>query len=139
MPIRPNRLAHVCDGVWTSQCADGQPLARECARHRPLCARSGLSGSDGIVQLRDVIPTEGPTMPYSLEDLKRKLADDGWRTNTGSSAFPVQGTLGEMVEGAHGRRKSGQAVGVVEEIETEIKIDMLQLEELWWHMGLPTI
>jgi hypothetical protein len=30
-------------------------------------------------------------------------------------------------------------VGVVEEIETEIKIDMLQLEELWWHMGLPTI
>ena len=78
-------------------------------------------------------------MPYSLEDLKRKLADGGWRTNTGSSAFPVQGTLGEMVEGAHGRRKSGQAVGVVEEIETEIKIDILQLEELWWHMGLPTI
>ena len=78
-------------------------------------------------------------MPYSLEDLKRKLADDGWRTETGSSAFPVQGTLGEMVEGAHSRHKSGQAVGVVEEVETEIEIDMFQLEELWRHMGLPTI
>jgi hypothetical protein len=78
-------------------------------------------------------------MAYLLEDLKRKLAHDGWRTNTGSSAFPVQGTLGEMVEGAHGRRKSGQAVGVIEEVETEIKIGMLQLEELWRHMGLPTI
>lgn len=78
-------------------------------------------------------------MPYSLEDLKRKLADDGWHTNTGSSAFPIRGTLGEMVEGAHGRRKGGQAVGVVEEVETEIKIDMFQLEELWRHMGLPTI
>ena len=78
-------------------------------------------------------------MPYSLEDLKRKLTDDGWRTDTGSSTFPVRGTLGEMVEAAHGRRKSGQAVGIVEEIETEIKIDILQLEELWQHMGLPTI
>lgn len=78
-------------------------------------------------------------MSYSFEELKQKLADGGWRTKTGSSAFPLQGTLGEMVEGAHSRRKSGQAVGIVEEIETEIKIDMLQLEELWWHMGLPTI
>ena len=78
-------------------------------------------------------------MSYSLEDLKRKLADKGWRTNTGSSASPVQGTLGEMVEGAHARRKSGQAVGIIEEIETEIKIDLLQLEELWQHLGLPTI
>lgn len=78
-------------------------------------------------------------MLYSLEDLKRKLADDGWRTNAGSSAFPIRGTLGEVVEGAHGRRKNGQAVGVVEEVETEIKIEMFQLEELWRHMGLPTI
>lgn len=78
-------------------------------------------------------------MPYSLEDLKQKLTDDGWRTDTGNSAFPVQGTLGEMVHGAHGRRKNGQTVGIIEEIATEVKIDMLQLEELWRHMGLPTI
>jgi hypothetical protein len=78
-------------------------------------------------------------MPYSIEDLKRKLADDGWRTNTGKSTLPIRGTLGQMVEGAYGRRKSGQAVGIVEEVETEIKIDLIQLEELWQHLGLPTI
>jgi hypothetical protein len=77
-------------------------------------------------------------MSYLLEELKRKIADDGWRTNTESSAFPVQGTLGEMVEGAHGRRKSGQDVGMIEEVETEINRHA-PLEELWWHMGLPTI
>lgn len=79
-------------------------------------------------------------MTYSLEDLKRKLGEHGWRTTTtGSPAHPVSGTLGEMVEGAHSRRRSGQAVGAVEEIATEIKLDMFQLEELWRHMGLPTI
>lgn len=78
-------------------------------------------------------------MSYSLEDLKRKLADGGWRTDTGNSAFPLQGTLREMVEGAHGRRQSGQAVGIVEEVETKIKIGMFELEELWRHMGLPII
>jgi hypothetical protein len=44
-----------------------------------------------------------------------------------------------MVERTHGRRKNGQAIGVVEDVETEIKIEMFQLEELWRYMGLPTI
>ena len=42
--------------------------------------------------------------------------------------FPVEGTLHEMVEAAHGRRKNGHAVGIIEEIETEIKADLIQLE-----------
>jgi hypothetical protein len=76
---------------------------------------------------------------YPLEDLKRKLGDKGWRTNTGNDGFPVEGTLSEMVEAAHGRRKKGHAMGIIEEIGTEIELDLIQLQLLWQYMGLPTI
>jgi hypothetical protein len=76
---------------------------------------------------------------YSLDQLKQKLGDKGWQTHTGKSGRPMQGTLGEMVEAAHSRRKYGYAVGTLKEIETKFEVDMLQLEELWQHMGLPTI
>ena len=76
---------------------------------------------------------------YPLDQLKQKLADPGWRTVTGNKAIPLEGTLGEMAEAAHSRHAKGQAAGYLQEIETEIEVDMLQLQELWQHMGLPTI
>ncbi len=76
---------------------------------------------------------------YLLEELKRKLGEKGWRTNTSNDGFLVEGTLSEMVEAAHGRRKKGHAVGIIEEIATEIKLDLIQLELLCQYMGLPTI
>jgi hypothetical protein len=76
---------------------------------------------------------------YSLDQLKKKLGTPGWRTITGTKTHPHEGTLGEMVEAAHSRHRNGQAAGHLQEIETEIEVDVLQLEELWQHMGLPTI
>ena len=63
----------------------------------------------------------------------------GYAAVTGNDSLPVEGTLSEMVEAAHGRRKKGHAVGLIEEIETENKLDLIQLELLWRYMGLPTI
>jgi hypothetical protein len=76
---------------------------------------------------------------YLLDQLKKKLSDPGWRTITGNKPHPHEGKLGELVEAAHARYKSGQPAGHLQEIETKFEVDMLQLEELWQHMGLPTI
>jgi len=76
---------------------------------------------------------------YSPDELKRKLTDKGWRINTGNASPPVEGTLHEMIEAAHGRRKNGQAIGIIEEIETKIELELIHIEELWRYMGLPTI
>jgi hypothetical protein len=76
---------------------------------------------------------------YSLDQLKQKLISPGWQMITGNKVFPVIGTLAQMAEIAHTRRTEGKAVGYLQEIGTKIEIDMLQLEELWQHMGLPTI
>ena len=76
---------------------------------------------------------------YSIDQLKQKLAASGWRTITGHASVPHEGSLGELAEAAHARHKKGQAVGLLQEIETRIEVDLLQLEELWQHMGLPTI
>jgi hypothetical protein len=50
-----------------------------------------------------------------------------------------EGTLRDMSEAAHDRRKNGHAVGYLREIETEIEVDLLQLQELWHHIGLPIL
>jgi hypothetical protein len=76
---------------------------------------------------------------YSLDQLKKKLDEPGWRTITGNKTHPHEGTLGELAEAAHARHKNGQAAGYLQEIETKIEIGMIQLEELWRQMGLPTI
>ena len=76
-------------------------------------------------------------MSYSLEQLKQKLTAPGWRVH--GSDKPVEGTLAEVAEAAHARHAQGHATGHLQEVETEVKVDLLQLQELWHHMGLPVI
>ena len=93
------------------------------------CCRNGLKPRN----------VERQMSKYSVDQLKHKLGEKRWQADLGKSGKPMQGTLGEMVEAAHSRRKHGYAVGTLEEVDTEIKVDMAQLEELGQHMGLPTI
>jgi hypothetical protein len=76
-------------------------------------------------------------MSYSLEQLKHRLTAPGWRAH--GSDKPLEGTLGEVAEAAHTRHAQGHKIGHLQEVETEIKVDLLQLQELWRHMGLPVI
>lgn len=76
---------------------------------------------------------------YSADELQKRLANPGWRTVTGHDPKPADGTLGELAKAAHARHKSGDAVGYLQELETEIEVDMFQLQELWRHMGLPVL
>ena len=72
---------------------------------------------------------------YSLEELKQKLGASGWRAHGESG----ERTLEEAAKAAHARHAQGQAPGRLQEIETEIELDLFQLQELWRHMGLPVI
>lgn len=76
---------------------------------------------------------------YSLEDLKRRLNDKGWQAITVKPGRPMEGTLLDMLQAAYSRHKNGYPIGIVREVNTRIKLDLLQLEELWRHLGLPSI
>lgn len=74
---------------------------------------------------------------YTSDELIDRLKKPGWVLVTGNQAMPLQGTLSQMVEATHDRNSKGHATGYIKEIETAIEVDMLQIQELWHHLGLP--
>ncbi len=75
------------------------------------------------------------TDKYTREELLGKLNQPGWRAVDDDRAS--EGTLREVAEAAHARRAEGHNPGRLEEIETRIEVGLIQLEELWHHLGLP--
>lgn len=73
---------------------------------------------------------------YTDEELKAKMASSGWRLRRDKEA-PVTGTLQNLLHLSHQRRKKGEAPGLIQEIETSIELDMIEIERLWLAMGLP--
>jgi hypothetical protein len=71
------------------------------------------------------------------EELVGQLSEPGWRLKT-DSASPVEGTLEHVARAAHARAQSGEEPGLVHRIENELELDLFDLEQLWWHLGLPT-
>ena len=74
---------------------------------------------------------------YTHEELVKRLPSPGWKLVTGNQAMPVQRTLKQMVESTHDRRQNGLATGYIQELETAIEVDMLQIQQLWRQLGLP--
>ncbi len=75
------------------------------------------------------------TKKYSLEDLTKRAKSPGWMHHADEEQ--VTGTLEDVAKAAHDRRKSGKPPGLIKEIETAIELEMIQLEQLWQHLGLP--
>lgn len=75
---------------------------------------------------------------YSLEQLKQKLGASGWRRQVEGESH-TDGTLEDVAKAAHARHAAGKPAGRLQEIETEIEVELFQLQELWRHMGLPVI
>jgi hypothetical protein len=69
--------------------------------------------------------------------LVEKLDQPGWRAVTDNHATPSEGTLRQMAEAAHRRHASGKAAGLLQHVATRIEVDAVQLEKLWYYMGLP--
>ena len=70
---------------------------------------------------------------YTKDELVGKLDQPGWRTVGADEAA----TLRDAAHAAHARHAKGDAPGPLEEIETRIEVGLIQLEELWHHLGLP--
>ena len=72
------------------------------------------------------------------EDLTGRLGSPGWRLKAEKpDGKPVTGTLEHVVRVTHDRKSSGQSPGLIEEIETRVELDLIQIEKLWRYLGLP--
>jgi hypothetical protein len=75
---------------------------------------------------------------YNEDDLTQRLASPGWRLKPGTADDAgVSGTLEHVVRTNHDRKLKGEATGRIEEIETAIELDLIQIEKLWRYLGLP--
>ena len=74
---------------------------------------------------------------YTHAELTKRLKSPGWGLVTGKKGKSVTGTLEKLAHVTHERHKKGQAPGLIEEIETGIELDMIQIELLWRYLGLP--
>jgi hypothetical protein len=70
---------------------------------------------------------------YSHDELVERLDEPGWRAVTGDTS--QEGTLRQVTEAAHAGRAKGP--GWLQHIATRIEVDALQLEKLWYYLGLP--
>ena len=73
---------------------------------------------------------------YSDTDLKARMASPGWRLRHDKEA-PTTGTLQNLLHLSHRRVSDGENPGLIEEIETSVELDMVEVEKLWRYLGLP--
>jgi hypothetical protein len=74
---------------------------------------------------------------YSDEELTRRVKSPGWQLKGHIEEGPVRGTLEHVLKESHARRQSGKSHGLIQELETTIELDMIQIEKLWRYLGLP--
>jgi hypothetical protein len=79
------------------------------------------------------------TNDLTHKELAKRLNTPGWRLVDESPHKTMTGTLGEVLTESHSRRSKGQPRGRIQEIENAIELELLQIEQLWQHLGLPTI
>jgi hypothetical protein len=72
---------------------------------------------------------------WSNEELTASRASPGWRLKTDQGTH--EGTLEDVAKLAHDRHARGEQPGLIQQIETSVELDLLQLESLWFSMGLP--
>ena len=75
------------------------------------------------------------------DELVKQLHTPGWRLVTEEEDQPkaVSGTLKDVLETTHERKKRKQAPGLIQNIETTLELDAIQIQNLWHYLGLPTI
>ncbi|MGB9153931.1 MAG: hypothetical protein WCD70_12700 [Alphaproteobacteria bacterium] len=67
-----------------------------------------------------------------------KLPTPGWSLITGAPAFPIEDhTLEQLIRMTHERHKKGETPGLIRHMEDALELDLIQIQELWAHLGLP--
>jgi len=77
----------------------------------------------------------------SLKDLIERLETPGWRlvTDENDKSKPDTGTLKDVLETTHRRHRRKEAPAFIKQVETSVELDMIQIQQLWQHLGLPTV
>ncbi|MFY9287678.1 MAG: hypothetical protein WAO98_04160 [Alphaproteobacteria bacterium] len=74
----------------------------------------------------------------NLEDYAKLLKTKGWDLITDEDSLPTQDlTLEEQLRAAHNQKKSGKKPGTIKNIENAIELGLIEMEQLWDHLGLP--
>jgi len=75
----------------------------------------------------------------SLKDLIARLDTPGWRLVGDDDDTSETGTLKDVLETTHQQLQRKKTPGLIKQIETSVELDMFQIEQLWHHLGLPTV
>ena len=71
------------------------------------------------------------------DELISQLTSPGWRLIPTGIDPAVEGTLEDMARAAHRRKRSGKHPGAIRRVGDALELDLLDLEQLWRHLGLP--
>ena len=72
------------------------------------------------------------------DELVKQLHTPGWRLVT-DDEDEASGTLKDVLEETHARKKRKKEPGLIQHIETTLELDAIQIQNLWHYLGLPTI
>lgn len=72
------------------------------------------------------------------DELVKQLHTEGWRLVT-DDEDATSGTLKDVLETTHARKKGKKEPGLIQNIETTLELDAIQIQNLWHYLGLPTI
>ena len=76
---------------------------------------------------------------FSLKDLIERLDTPGWHFVSDEESKPQTGTLKDVLETSHRRHQRKGAAGFIKQVETSVELDMIQVQQLWQHLGLPMV
>jgi hypothetical protein len=72
------------------------------------------------------------------QELVALLQTKGWDVVTGTPATPTGGqTLEQAARDAHARHQKGETPELIQQAENKFQLDLIQLQQLWEHLGLP--
>ena len=72
------------------------------------------------------------------DELIAQLATPGWTMKTDrKDASAKDQTLEDVVRTAHSKHVSGEEHGAISHLQNAIELDLIQLQLLWEHLGLP--
>lgn len=71
----------------------------------------------------------------SHDELIKRLHTPGWVSDEDEAS----GTLKDVLEQSHARKKDKKEPGLIRHIETTLELDAIQIQNLWHYLGLPTV
>ena len=73
---------------------------------------------------------------YCDDELAARVKTPGWQLARDNDS-PSPNACRDLLNLTHQRKSQGEHPGLIQEIETTIELDMIEVERLWRFLGLP--